>query len=285
MWPLFKHKLLSNWGMILGWGVGLGLLGFFMFGIYDSFIDQNIDLMQIMEAMPSEFMVFFGDQVDPTSPEGFLTVEFFSYIPVILGFVVISNASGLITGKEEDGTLELLIAQPISRSVVFWSRFAALLLSLLLILVITWAGFAIGAQTTDVFDVSMVELLRPFVSLLSLLLLFLGLALFLSMVLPSTKATNIVSGFVLIASYFINSLARIEDSLSTVNKFLPFRYYETGEALQGLNSSYVLLLLGTGTALILLAWLTFAKRDLHFGITSGLRIVLPKIKKITRSVG
>ncbi len=264
MLTIFKRKLIKNWLMILGWGMGLALLGYYLFTFYDSFFEQSVALDQMIQALPEGLLAFFGENTNPLSAEGFLTLEFFSYIPIILGIMIISNACKLVRGQEEDGTLELIIAQPVSRGTIFWGRFLALLLSLIAILALTWGGFALGLTVTTEIDLSQGALARPFLSLLALLLFFLALALFLSMLLPSSTA-GLVSGFVLIASYFISSMARLDDTLDTVNLFSPLRYYQSGEAISGLNLKHLLLLLGLGLLFLLAAWWVFAKRDLKFG--------------------
>ena len=279
MWSIFKHKLLNNWLVILGWGIGLGFLGYFMIDIYETFIEQNIDLAEMMAVIPAEFMTFFGGNADLTSPEGFLTIEFFSYIPVILGILIISHATSLITGEEEEGTLELVIAQPISRTAVFWSKVSALVISLVLILAITWMGFVIGVIFSESFELSLGDLLNPFISLFALLLYFLGLSLLLSMILPSSKSASFVTVLFLISGYFVTSLSMIEKRLEVINLFSPLRYYQTGEALSGLKSGYLLILFYYAIIYILLAWFVFVKRDLHFGITGGLRIAVPGLHK------
>ncbi len=279
MWTIFKRQLSTAWLVILGWGVGLGLLGYYMFGIYEAFIEQNINITEIMAAMPPEMMAFFGGSLDLISPEGFLTVEFFSYMPIVLGILVISHASGLISGEEEEGTLELVIAQPLSRGALFWGKLLALCFSLALILFITWLGFALGNQFSDSFDIYFADLINPFVSLYAVLLYFLGLSLLLSMVLPSSKSASFAAAFWLIAGYFVTSLAQIEEQLEVINIFSPLRYYETGEELHGLEFMKLFMLFYYALAFILCAWFIFVKRDLHFGITGGLRIAWPKVLK------
>jgi len=276
MLAIFRRKLIKNWLMILGWGVGLGFLGWFMLDIFDSFFEQNIDFSQYMQAFPEDMMAFFGGSSDLLSPETFLDIEFFSYIPVILGIMVITNASKLISKREEEGTLELTLAQPVSRSAVFWSNLLALMLSLVLILALTWGGFALGLTQETNFELTPEQVFRPFVSLFALLLMFLSLSLLLSMILPSSGAAGLVSAFMLIASYFITSLSRIEESLEGLNHFSPLEYYQGGKAISGLDGQNLMILLGLSVLFMGIAWLFFVKRDLRFGGSGGLRLVFPK---------
>ena len=133
MFTIFKRRLLKNWVMILGWGLGLGLLGYYLFDIYETFFQRDVNLMEVFNAFPDDIMAFFGGDVDLFTPSGFLHLEFFSYMPIVLGIVVVTAAASLISKDEEEGTLELIIAQPINRLTLFASRTIALILSVILI--------------------------------------------------------------------------------------------------------------------------------------------------------
>ncbi len=278
MFVIFKRKLAKNLLMILGWGVGLAVLGYFIFHIYDTIFAQNVNLTQILDVIPSQLMAFFGDVNNFFEPKGFLSFEFFSYIPIFLGILIVSSAGNLIAKGEENGTLEVTIAQPVSRTAVFWGNLLALVLTVILILSIAWVGFVLGAQSTS-FDVKPDELILPMISLFAILLVFLSLALLLSMVLSSSNAAGLVSGFLLVASYFITSLARIEDKLKGINRFSPLKYYQGGSAMNGLDYKDLAILLGISVVLIGIAWFIFVKRDLRFGGSGGFRMVFPHKEK------
>jgi len=276
MLAIFWRKLKKNGLMILGWGIGLAALGYLLFNIYDRFFLQNVDLQQIMGAFPEEVFAFFGDTDNIFDLEGYLTLEFFSYVPIILGIMAVSSAGSLIAKGEEEGTLEVILAQPVSRTAVFWSKLAALLVSLGLILAITWGGFALGYANTSSFDVSYLSLVNPFISLFAILLVFLSLALMLSMILPSSGAAGLVAGFLLVASYFITSLARIDSNLEGVNRFSPMQYYQSGGAISGLDWNNLIILFAISAVFIALAWVLFERRDLRFGGSGGFRLAVRK---------
>ncbi len=276
MLAIFWRKLKKNGLMILGWGIGLAALGYLLFNIYDRFFLQNVDLQQIMGAFPEEVFAFFGDADNIFDLEGYLTLEFFSYVPIILGIMAVSSAGSLIAKGEEEGTLEVILAQPVSRTAVFWSKLAALLVSLGLILAITWGGFALGYANTSSFDVSYLSLVNPFISLFAILLVFLSLALMLSMILPSSGAAGLVAGFLLVASYFITSLARIDSNLEGVNRFSPMQYYQSGGAISGLDWNNLIILFAISAVFIAIAWVLFERRDLRFGGSGGFRLAVRK---------
>ena len=279
MFAIFKRKLLKSWLMILGWGLGLGGLGYLLLDIYGSIFRRNVELQSFIDAFPEEFLAFFGDSTSFLTMEGFLGLEFFSYMPVILGILVVSSASNLISKQEEDGSLELIAAQPISRSAIFCGKLFALIISVILIILMTWAGMLLGASRSDTLDLSALELINPFISLFAILLVFLGLALFLTMILPGGGSAGLLAGFLLIASYFITSLTRLDEDLSLFNRFSPLKYYQGGDAIKALDIEYLLILVGISVVFLLLAWFFFVKRDFRFGGSGGFRINLSKKTK------
>jgi len=275
MFVIFKRRLFKNWLMILGWGIGLGVLGYYLFNIFNTFFQRDVDLMQLFNAYPEDLMAFFSGDVDLFTPSGFLQLEFFSYMPIVLGIMVISAAASLISKDEEEGVLELIVAQPISRIKVFSGRLIALILSVVLILTITWVGFALGAHLNN-FDLSPAELARPFISLFAILMVFLNLSVLLSMILPGSNSASMISGFILIASYFISSLVNLDEKLEGINRFSPLKYYQGGTAVESLDTQKLALLLGLSLVFIIFAMIVFEKRDLRFGGSGGFRLVFSK---------
>jgi ABC-2 type transport system permease protein len=265
--------------MVLGWGLGLGGLGYLLLDIYGSIFQRSVDLQSFIDAFPEEFLAFFGDTNSFLTMEGFLGLEFFSYMPVILGILVVSSASSLISKQEENGSLELIAAQPISRSEIFWGKVFALIISVFLILLMTWTGMFLAVSRAENLDLSALELINPFISLFAILLVFLGFALFLAMILQSGGSAGLLAGFLLIASYFITSLSRLDEDLAPFNRFSPMKYYQGGDAIKALDVEYLLILLGISVVFFVLAWLFFAKRDFRFGGSGGIRLNLFKKAK------
>lgn len=263
MLTVLLHSLRRSVGRILGWGLSLALLGYFLFSFYDTFAAQQTSLNALLAQYPPELMAFFGDMTQMFTPQGFLTVEFFSYMPLVLGVFAVLAGSGLVVSDEENGTLDLIMAHPVSRTGLFLGRLLAFILSLAAILGITWLAFIAGASQSTGLDLSALELLRPFLSLFAVLLLFGALSLLLSFLLPSRSLAAMVGGLILVASYFIQALSGINDDLKEVAEFLPLRYYQSGDALSGLNAGWLAALLGIAILFILLAASLFQRRDIR----------------------
>jgi ABC-2 type transport system permease protein len=213
------------------------------------------------------------------TPEGYLTVEFFSYMPLVLGIYAVLIASGLIASEEEGGVLDLVMGHPISRAGYFFGRLLAFITSTALMFAIIWLTFVI-ADTSSSLDISPAAMALPFLSLFAVILLFGTLALLLSQVLPSRRLAAMLTGIVVVASFFITSLARIDENLETIARLSPLNYYQSGEAINGLNWAWLGGLLGFSVLFTLLAWIRFQRRDLRVSGEGGwnlrLRLRSPK---------
>ena len=263
MLPVFSHWLRRSAGAILGWGLSLGALGAFMIGFYDTFAGQSAQLENLLENYPPELTAFFGDMEKAFTPQGYLTTEFFSYMPLILGIFAVQAGSALIVTDEEAGTLDLVLAHPVSRTALFLGRLLALVSTLVAILGIAWLSFLLAAQKSAGLDFSGIELARPMTSLFAVLFFFSGFSLLLSLVLPSRSLATMVSGLAVTAAYFIQALSNINEDLKGVARYLPLAYYQSGEALGGLNVGWAAGLIGCGLLFCSLAWMLFAWRDIR----------------------
>jgi ABC-2 type transport system permease protein len=270
MWTVFRYSLLRYRGQILAWGIGLAILGGYLINFAKTFInvEQQEALRELFSIYPQELIAFFGNMDDLFTPSGFLHIEFFSYMPLILGIFAILTGSGLLVGDEESGVLDLVMSYPISRSAYYWGRVLAFTLAAVLILLITWLGFIIVIPSTTM-DISPGEMALPFLALFSVLMVFGGLSILLSMLLPSRRLTAMITGLLLVASFFITGLSSIDDRLETTAKFSPLNYYQGGEALNGIKWEWVLGLLGFSLLFVLLAWLGFWRRDIRVGGEGG----------------
>jgi len=218
MATVFLHALRRFRGAIIGWGIALALFGLLLVPLYnDLVVEQGDALLALMEAYPEEIQAFIGGFEQFNTPQGFLNIEFFSYMPLIVGILAISAGAGLLVGDEEQGILDLALAHPVSRSALFFGRLLAMVLTFVLIMAISWAGMAIPSG--DLPGLSAGDIALSYISLLSTMLLFATMALLLSLLLPSRRLALAVTGLFMVASFFIKGLAALSESLDATAKF------------------------------------------------------------------
>jgi ABC-2 type transport system permease protein len=261
-------------GQIIGWSIGLGILVLMLVSFYGTIQEQADQLQALVDSYPPEMMAFFGGDFDDfTTPAGYLDAELFSFmLPITLGIFVVLAGSGLLASDEENGILDLIVAQPVSRTGLFLGRLGAFILATLGIILINWGLLVVGAVATD-FPATALELLLPFAGLFALIALFGTLALLLSQILPSRRLAAMVSGMLLILTFFVTSLSNLNTDLKGVATFSPFTYYQGGDAMNGLDWTSITGLLAISILFAVLAWWRFEQRDIRVAGEGGWRVV------------
>jgi ABC-2 type transport system permease protein len=283
MLTTLRYTLSSLRGQIIGWGLGVAALGLILVSFYNVFMEQQADFLQMIESYPPEFLAFFGgDAASLATTEGYLGMYGFSMLPVILGIFAVLVGSGLLVSDEENGRLDLIVAHPVSRSALFWGRLLAFVGATLGILVLGWLGFSIPLSGSSL-DVSWAQMALPFLPLLAQTVVYGAVALLLSMLLPSRRLAAAGAGILLVTSYFLTSMASLNESLATVAQFLPYDYFQGGEALDGLDLASFFGLLAASTLLAALAWWRFERRDIRVAGEGGWQ--LPTLSRLRGNKG
>ncbi len=288
MRTIFSYSLRKKTGIVIGWGIGLMLLGLLLVSMYDMIIaDSGIDFNQYIEMLPPEMMALFGGMADFSTPAGFLSIEYFSYLPLILGFMVIGQAGRLFAGIEEEGLLDLYLAYPVRRLNFFIGRVSAEVISLLLLLFLAYLGTVIPLKGSSM-DISYVELIGPFIILFAMLFCFFGISVLLSLLLPSRSAGVTAANLFLILSFFINGFSSVNEKLEFFAKFSPFHYYQMAYSLvDGINYEWFFGLMGVGLICILFSMVLFERRDIRVsgeGSWQFLSFLSKKRRKISGAI-
>lgn len=273
MITVFKHTFSRSRGAIIGWGLTLALLGMMFVPFYDTIAQNAGQFQEMLDLYPKEMMAFFTNsgQMDFTTPEGFLAVEYFSFMPLVVGAFAILAGSSMLASDEERGVLDLIAAQPVSRSSLFWGRFTALVLSLLLIMTLGYMGVMVGTTYSSM-DLDPITTIAPFASMFALLAFLDALAVLFSMLLPSRGNAAMAAGIVLVAGFFLSGLANLNDTLKAIEPFLPLTYYQGEGWTAGFRWDWFVGLLGAALVFTLLAWWAFQRRDLRVGGEGGWKL-------------
>jgi ABC-2 type transport system permease protein len=264
MIAILRQSLARVRGTVLAWGLGLFLLGWPIVGTYDVVKREQEKIADVVRNFAPLIAGMGGNLENLADPAGYLSMRYFSYLPLILGIWAVVAGSGLLAADEENGTLDLVLAHPVSRLGLFAGRWLGFAGALLGILAAAWLGLLAPLGRSEL-RVGRGELVLPFLSLLAVLLLFGNLALFLSMVLPSRRLAAMTAGMVLVASFFLTMLARMDPGLKPAARLSPLQYYQGGNAIRGLDGRELFGLLAVAALLAVLAWWRFERRDVRVG--------------------
>jgi ABC-2 type transport system permease protein len=270
VWTIFRYALARFRGQMIGWGIGLFLIGLIVMPMWGITQRQRAQLEKLLAEVPVFMKAAMPGLDQMFTPAGFLSVRFFSMMPLILGIYAALGGSGLLAIDEENGTLDLVLAHPIGRSQLFLGRLAGFGAATLVILAVGWVALVVPMQWSSL-QVSAGALALAFLSLLAVLLLFGTLALLLSMLLPSRRLSGMVAGMVVVGSYFLSTFARINPDLETLARMSPLDYYQGGDAINGLNLLWFGGLFAVAGLFTALAWWLFECHDIRVAGEGGWR--------------
>ena len=273
MFTEIKHTLRRMRGAIIGWGIGLFAYGFMMAKFFTS-LEMMEGFLENLENYPPEMLAFFPNILDIMSPKGYMDTYYFSYMTLFIGFFAVTACANLLVGDEEKGILDLLVSYPVSRSGFFWGRLLGFLVATAIILLVSWLGWLIPAESSGL-NLSAVELLQPFLPLYVVLVLFGVMALLFSMLLPAARMATGLAGGLLLVNFLLVGLANIKPELSSIFELTPLYFYQGGAAIEGIDWGSLLGLMGITMVLALLAWWRFQRREIRVGGEGGWK--LPKL--------
>jgi ABC-2 type transport system permease protein len=259
---LYRHMLTRLRTGALGFAVGLFLLAWPLLMAYEVVQREQDRIVEVARNFEGIIAALGGDINNLASPTSYLSMRYFSILPLILGIWAVLAGSGLVAGDEENGTLDLVLAHPVSRTHLFLGRWLAYLTALVVILATAWLGMVLFKQRYP-YPAEAVAMIRPYVSLLAAMLFFGNLALFLSLVLPSRRLASATAAMILVADDFVTMLARLDNRLEPLARLSPLHYYQSGEAIAGLNGTWLAGLLAGAALWLGLAWWRFERRDIR----------------------
>lgn len=280
LWTTLRYTFTQMRGQIFGWGLGLGIYGLMIVPMYETFAEQQDKFQTMIAAYPPEFLAFFGATVNSMlTPGGFLGMYAFSMMPIIVGIFAVIAGSGLIVSDEERGRLDLLIAHPVGRTAFFFGRALGILGAAIAIHILGWLGFSIMLGSSSL-RISWGEMLVPFIPLLIQVVFYVALGLLLSMILPSRNLAAMVTGALMVVSYFVSSMAFMDERVEAAAQLMPYHYFQTALSFQELNLNWLLALLGISVLMIGLAWLRFIRRDIRLSGEGSWRLPFTRKQKI-----
>ncbi|MED6298618.1 MAG: ABC transporter permease subunit [Verrucomicrobiota bacterium] len=266
----------SVWA-IIGWGIPLMLLGIITIPFYDLVAENEKQLRPVLENLKPLVKSFVGgDEVEEIfTPQGFIALRYFAFLPVILGIYGSVSGSGLLAADEERGILDFVLAHPVSRGQLFWGRVVAFTVSLSCIIGLGWLGLWIGVAKAESMTFSPFQLVLPYLSVFVVTWFFACFSLALSMCVPSRSSAAMISGIVVLAGYIITTLSKAIKGLESWAIFSPLTYYQSN-AMKGLEIDPFIKLFLVALLFLFLARTGFRFRDIRVAGDGGWK--LPFIK-------
>lgn len=265
MRPDITVKVLHDqWRAILVWTVLAGLLAAFYLSLYPS-IGAVEEMQQLLDSMPEALRsMFAAEGADIGTPAGYLNIELFAFmIPLLVVGVTLTTGSGATAGEEERGTLELLIANPVSRWRVIVEKFLALGLLAIVLCAGIWLALAVTAIVADI-DLALERVAAALASAALFGIAIGSLAMAVGALTGSRWLSIGLALGVAVAGFFVNSLAPLVSGLEPWRAASPFYHYIGYDPLaNGLDAIHASALAASALVFLAIAILAFERRDLH----------------------
>lgn len=264
---LFLKEMKRSSVSLITWMIVLILLISVTMGIYPTFMENQSKIMAMLSIIPKGALQFKGisDFNDLLSVLGFYAANNVIYMMVLGSIFSIVLASNIILREEYEKTAEFLLSWPVSRNEIFLGKSAVLLLNIFILnLVTAIAGFIwMEFVKTAPFRMGSFLTLSFYTFLLNVF--FGATGLFLSTMVKRAKPITTLSIALVLVFYFIDTLSKITQGISTLGYLTPFRYADINAGSPDYRLELMNLLIFAGITILLtaLAWKNYTKKDIY----------------------
>ncbi len=258
---VFERTFHEQRRALIGWTASLVFLALTMTALYPT-IRGNQQLVTLHETYPKALRSLFGIS-DLASGVGFLRAEIFSLIgPLLVIILAVLWGGDVIAGEEDRGTIDILMANPISRRRLVLEKWSALLVGVSVAGAGLAAGLAIGIAAVDI-HIGWQAVAAAIVGTISIGMLFGTTALAIGAATGSRGLARGVAAALAVVAYLVSSLSDLVTWLRPIRSASPWYHALGVDPLTTGFQPWRLLLLLALTALIAFGGIVaFERRDL-----------------------
>jgi ABC-2 type transport system permease protein len=263
LWELKQRKVAIFW-----WTMGSLVLACVIMGLYPSIRNQADQLNQALNSLPDgirQLKTGGADSVNVADPVAFLNANvFYSTLPIVWIILAITHGSAILGRDEQDQTLELLLARPVSRGSLLLAKALSLVGEFIVVGGVTLLGITLLAPAFKLhINSGHLALATLYTALFSLSF---GLIAFMLQAASSLtrRAASAVAVLVGFGGYMVTSLSGMTHWLVAPARFAPYHYFAPdkilqGDAVRGLN----IYLLGIIVLTAFVSYFGFRRRDIQ----------------------
>lgn len=258
-WTLWQRRWSTAW-----WSVGVFSFIAITLVFYPTFKDSANALEQSFANLPKAALGLFGGSSDFFSPIGYLNSQiFFLLLPLLLTMLAVALGASLIAREEQDGTLETLLARPISRGKAMGAKVIAGSLVLAAVSAVALVSVVVCARIFQLGSVPSSAIALASVNSFLLAYCTGAIAFLLSATGRARGAAIGVATFIGFGGYIIESLAGTVHWLQGPSKVFPFHYFQSEAVLrQTYHWSNALYFVAVTAACGIISYIAFRRRDL-----------------------
>lgn len=220
---------------------------------------------EALKNTPESLQSLLGNASDYQNINGYIDIQVINQMVFLTLIMSIIMGTALLSGEETNGTLQSLLAQPISRTRVYFSKLLAMCVLLLISCTGIFLGTYVGALLVgEAGNLNSGRLLLATAMTWVITLLFGILAYAVGAVTGKRGVSGIIAGFLAFTTFMITTLAGTAEVLKSINYISPFKYFNTPSIMKtGLETNNLLILTAGIVAMAAIGWFVFRKRDIY----------------------
>jgi ABC-2 type transport system permease protein len=210
--------------------------------------------------------LLLGNLQFDNSFESYLSTKALMFAGLILGGFTAWMTAGFLSGEIDHKTIDILLAQPVRRGRIVLARYAALALTLAVIILAALTGLVVAVQALDI-ETSIPWLAYSMGYMGIMTLAFGAIALFVSACMSDGRRAALTSLGVLVIMYFLETIGSVVDLLGPIRYLSLFHYARYNAMLMSktLNLADIGVLLAVAIVFVALAAYMFRRRDINVG--------------------
>lgn len=232
--------------------------------IFPSIKDMMAGIISNPQMSEGALSGWFGPGTDWTSMSGYIAMEIFGEGALLPAMVIAFFGASFLAGDENKNILQVLLLQPVSRTKIYFQKFLALIIILVILMIFyvvgTIAGIAvIGEQI-------------PWMAILdgSLMVLLFSASLgVISFAISAATGKNALSAGLIMGyaflGYMLANLTGISEIVDRVSNFAIYKYVDAATVVKdGLDITNIGIFCGIIVIFLILGLLIFRRRNIAF---------------------
>lgn len=258
---IIRQELRMNRSALLIWTVSISVLMAVCIFLFPELKEQADEMSQMFSDLGS-FSVAFGlDQVGLGTLPGFYSVECGNILGIGGALFCAYTASLSLSREEKEHTSEFLLAHPVSRTRIYFEKFTAVFLQILILnmvcLAVSIASVYLIQESAALKEIGWISLAYFLMQIETAMVCF-GFSVFIK---------NGHAGFglgIACLFYVLNIMGNMAEPLHFLNWITPFGYCSGADILSShsLDLAKTGLGLSVGMILLIAGWLKYRKKDI-----------------------
>ena len=257
---IFKKTIYEKRWMIVGWSVVMFAFSLFIVVVFPVFRDT---IGESLKTVPDSLKSFMGDAQAFQNLNAFIDVQVIYqmvFMPVVMGIIL---CTGLLAGKEEQGTMQSLLAQPVKRQRTYLEMLLASWVIAAIVTIFIFIGCIIGGWIISV-AIDAPRLLQACFATWLVTILISTFAYALGAITAKRGFSGMLTGVFVFLMYIITALAPTVKVLKYPNYLSPFKYFNTPSVmLSGWRWTNIAIMATATLIFAVIGYVVFIKRDIY----------------------